>query len=109
MKNNTVATRTRQLGIGLATGLTLMASSVSAEGDLYFMNNGSPYFIWTDRDACVNDMRHNNNKCATIRICGSDFASTVATRNVATDMYNRNQKIVVRGRYNNAVFCQIQK
>jgi hypothetical protein len=85
------------------------ATMAYAKADLYFMHNGSPYFIWSDRDKCVNDMRNNSNKCVTIRVCGHGFASTKATLNLANDKYNRNEKVVVKGRYNNAAFCEYKK
>lgn len=95
--------------IGMAASLSFWAGPAAAEGDLYFMHNGSPYFIWTNRDNCVNDMRYNNNKCVIFRVCGSDYFSTQATLNVGVDKYNRNERIAVKGSYNNKVFCTIQK
>lgn len=100
---------TRATALGLATSLAFWAGPVAAEGDLYFMHNGSRYLIWTDRDACVNDMRHNNNNCVIFRVCGSDYFSTQATLNVGVDKYNRNERFSVKGTYNNGVVCNIQK
>jgi hypothetical protein len=100
--------------VASATALVVVSiiattEAVSAEGDLYFMHNGSPFFVWTDRDDCVNDMRNNSNQCVTFRVCGNPFASTEATLNVANDMYNRNQPIVVRTRYVDGIFCTVKK
>lgn len=104
--NQTLLGRT---ALSAAVALGVFCGPAFAEGDLVFMHNASPYFIWTERDACVNDMRFNSNKCVTFRVCGNHYASTEATLNVGADKFNRYEPIVVRRRDTNSVVCTMQK
>ncbi|WP_162651626.1 hypothetical protein [Lentilitoribacter sp. Alg239-R112] len=87
-----------------------IATPALAEGDLYYMHNGSPYFVWTSLKQCQYDLRNANRGCDNFgykSFCGHHMYSTSATSNVAKDRWRRNQNVQLRDTNTNSKVCNI--
>ncbi len=94
----------------LAIGAVFSASSARAQGDLYFMHNASPYFVWSDLSICESDLSGTGNACvswAADPFCGRYLWSTAATANVAGDRLIRKDNVTIRHTNGNSEFCDV--
>ena len=95
----------------IAMGTTLIGSAASAQGDLYFMHNGSPYFVWSDRSICEIDLTKGGNPCiswGSIPFCGRLLWGSPTSTNVAGDRLNRNDVVNLRHTNGNSEFCKLE-
>ena len=91
-------------------GMIFAASTAFAEPDMYYLHNGSPYFIWSDLETCEHDLSQSGNSCAnwTTRDFGGQLVwSTQATKNVAIDRLDRNDEVRIRHLNGDSTFCVI--
>lgn len=83
-----------------------------AQGDLVFMHNASPYFVWSDLNPCIDDLKNVSNGCDSFtsrQICGTFMYSSTGTSNVAKLRLNRGDTVKLY--YNNGtnnVFCVVK-
>lgn len=92
-------------------GATLVGTAASAEGDLYFMHNGSPYFVWSDRSICEIDLTPGGNPCiswGSTPFCGRLLWGSPTSTNVAGDKLNRNDVVNLRHTNGNSEFCKLE-
>ena len=91
-------------------GMIFAASTAFAEPDMYYMHNGSAYYVWSNRQACEHDLRSSGNACKKFgrqEMCGVQLYSTQATLNVAIDKANRKEDFELRNLSNNSHYCPI--
>ena len=94
----------------LAFGAIFSASAAGAQGDLYFMHNASPYFVWSDLSVCESNLSGSGNPCVSwgsTPFCGRHLWATPATTRVAGDRLNSNRNLTIRHTNGNSEFCDL--
>lgn len=96
----------------VAAAIFASSGAASAQGDLYYMHNGSAYYVWSDYEVCKSDLRSSGNDCSPafdFETCGRYVVSTIATRNVAADKLRRGDEVLLRHTSGNSGFCRVTK
>ncbi|MBV1934424.1 MAG: hypothetical protein KUG59_07030 [Parvibaculaceae bacterium] len=88
------------------------APAAWAQGDLVFMHNASPYFVWSDLEQCIDDLKNVSNGCDSFTyrsFCGTWMFSSTGTSNVAKLRLNRGDKVkLFHNNGTNNVYCTVQ-
>ncbi|WP_122077024.1 hypothetical protein [Pseudophaeobacter sp. EL27] len=95
----------------IVIGATLVGKAASAEGDLYFMHNGSPYFVWSELSRCEVDLTPGGNPCVSwgsIPFCGRLLWGSPTSTSVAGGKLERNDVVNLRHTNGNTEFCKLE-
>ncbi len=95
-----------------ALSFAFSAPAAWAQGDLVFMHNASPYFVWSDLVQCQHDLKSAKRGCDTFtnrNPCGVSMFSTSSTSNVAKLRLGRGDKVkLFHNNGTNNVFCVVK-
>lgn len=101
------------VGVAAITALSFGATA-HAKADLVFMHNASPYFVWSDLEACQYDHKDANLGCDsfihTYHDCRQrNLFATSATGRIAKSRLDSHQKVLLfQNDGRNTKFCTIK-